>query len=96
MEALGLNPSKANILINNDHEACLADFGLVMSLQVSATVTTTLKGTLRWMAPELLKSSDPEGGVPTRASDVYALAMVFYEVRAKNFAWSWKGHVIRL
>ena len=76
-------PTKANILINDHREACLADFGLAIALQGSATVTTTLKGTLRWMAPELLKSSDPDGGVPTCASDVYALAMVFYEVRAK-------------
>lgn len=73
--------SKANILINDRHEACLADFGLSTVLHGSASLTGT-KGTLRWMAPELISSPDPEGGVPSCASDVYALAMVFYEVRA--------------
>ena len=36
------------------------------------------------MAPELLLSSDADGGVPTFASDVYALAMVFYEARTPS------------
>lgn len=34
------------------------------------------------MSPELLESSDLHGGAPTFASDIYALAMVFYEVSA--------------
>ena len=45
------------------------------------TGTSSLSGTLRWMSPELIKSSDADGGTSTFASDVYALAMVFYEVR---------------
>lgn len=45
-------------------------------------------GTLRWMAPELLLSSDADGGAPTFASDVYALAMVFYEVRSPSLPLS--------
>ena len=74
--------SKANILINDHLEACLVDFGLATVLHGSASLTGSLKGTLGWTAPELISSSDPNGGVPTCASDVYALAMVFYEVRA--------------
>lgn len=45
------------------------------------TGTSSLKGTLRWMSPELLESSDVNGGSPTVASDMYAVGMVFYEVR---------------
>lgn len=75
--------SQANILVTADERACLADFGLASVLHGSASVTGTssLSGTLRWMSPELIKSSDSDGGTSTFASDVYALAMVFYEVR---------------
>jgi len=79
-------PVKTNILINEHGKACLVDFGLAKALQSSANTTGTsaLMGTLRWMAPELLLSSDADGGVPTFASDVYALAMVFYEARTPS------------
>lgn len=36
------------------------------------------------MSPELLECDDAEGGTPTIASDVYAVAMVFYEVGCPN------------
>jgi serine/threonine protein kinase len=51
--------------------------------QTSAvTFTNTVRGTTRWMAPELLfyDESLEGGGRPTIASDVYACAMVVYEV----------------
>jgi serine/threonine protein kinase len=70
--------TKANILINMDKRACLADFGLVAidgaatravarSSQVSLRSINSLMpytpwGTYRWMSPELL---DPEAfGIP--------------------------------
>jgi serine/threonine protein kinase len=70
---LHLTHSKANILINKDRRACLADFGLSTITGVAAYATPgasrtssisneTLMsfiagGTRRWMSPELL---DPE------------------------------------
>jgi serine/threonine protein kinase len=54
-----------------------------------ATKTSTVSrgsGSLRWMAPELLDPdhygiSEDEGGRPTKASDIYALAITIWEVR---------------
>ncbi|KAJ7224826.1 kinase-like domain-containing protein [Mycena rebaudengoi] len=72
----------ANILINQDWSACLADFGLTSFTDVTAATTTSHRaGTIRWMAPELI---DPDRfGIQfrrTTASDVYAFACVCLEL----------------
>ena len=77
---------KANILINQNGHACLADFGLltILSDPTSFTASNSLiiGGTTRWMSPELLDPDqvNPEDGRPTKESDCYALGMVTYEV----------------
>jgi serine/threonine protein kinase len=75
--------TKANILINNDRRACLADFGLstITGIATHAAagasraslfsndtlMSFTSGGTRRWMSPELL---DPEMfGVPESEGD---------------------------
>ena len=76
---------KANILIDHDCHARLADFGLltIISDATIATSSSSVKGgTTRWMSPELL---NPElfgfkVSRPTRESDCYALGMVVLEV----------------
>lgn len=64
--------------------ACLADFGLTTLLQTTRTFsgTSSIRGTLRWMAPELLNADGAEldAGKASFASDMYAVAMVFWEV----------------
>ena len=50
----------------------------------SMTVTPpTCAGTLRWMAPEFFR----KGPRPSKASDVYALGMVAYQVRPHCILW---------
>ncbi|KZP09975.1 kinase-like protein, partial [Athelia psychrophila] len=57
--------SGSNILINENHHACLGDFGL-SSIQADSEGTgywtSTIGGAIRWRAPELL---------PSLVSDVY-------------------------
>jgi hypothetical protein len=79
---------KANILINNNGCACLADFSsfTIAGDQLMDTPSSTLDGMLRWMSPELM---DPErfgleDDHPTKESDCYALGMVIYEVLSRN------------
>ena len=77
---------KANILVDRDRRARLADFGFLTVVSDPTNPTTsssyTAGGTLRWMSPELLFSD--ETGLkdcrPTKQSDCYALGMVVYEV----------------
>jgi serine/threonine protein kinase len=82
-QRLYLAHPKANILINKDRRACLADFGLSTVTGVATHATAgasrtslisnetlmsfTSGGTRRWMSPELL---DPERfGVPQSEGD---------------------------
>jgi serine/threonine protein kinase len=70
--------------VNSVGRACLADFGLanVIDRTVSVTGTSTIRGTIRWMAPELLSSGVDRIPTPrpNTSTDIYALAIVFWEV----------------
>ncbi|OCH87303.1 kinase-like protein [Obba rivulosa] len=76
----------ANVLVDDEQVARIADFGLgAFTYENKCITTTTLAGTVRWTAPELL---DPEsyGVQPVRTpqSDVYAFAMTAWEIFAEN------------
>ena len=77
---------KANILINREGRARIADFSLLTIIPDKAYFMSAISfsegGSTRWMSPELL---DPErsgfgDGRPTKESDCYALGMLIYEV----------------
>jgi len=77
---------EANILINHEGRACVADFSLLTILPDKTYFISAISfsegGSIRWMSPELL---DPErsgfgDGRPTKESDCYALGMVIYEI----------------
>lgn len=67
-----------NILLDEMGHVALADFGVVKALEKS-TITVSLSGgilgTPAYMAPEVWN-----GETPTAATDIYALACVFYEM----------------
>lgn len=71
---------KANILIDRDGHARLADFGFLTVVPDSTNLTVSscyvVGGTIGWMSPELLALAKR----PTMQSDCYALGMVIYEV----------------
>jgi serine/threonine protein kinase len=65
----------ANVMIDGDGRAALADFGLARG--AADTVLTTpghVSGTVDYLAPELIR-----GATATPATDVYALGCVAYE-----------------
>jgi serine/threonine protein kinase len=75
---------QVNILVSPSRRACLSDFGLATARDSKPTVrtymsTNRMTGTLRWQAPELLFGMDTDSRT-TFATDVYAFAMVCYEV----------------
>ncbi|EMD36920.1 hypothetical protein CERSUDRAFT_51513 [Gelatoporia subvermispora B] len=67
-----------NVLVDDSGHACISDFGLSTVIK-SATNKDQSKpavGTLRFMAPEAIKT-----GNLTTATDVYAFGMLIYEAR---------------
>ena len=73
---------QVNVLVTDEHRACLADFGLSTASHSQAFIITSLStkyagGTLRWTAPELLEGVQL---MNTTCSDVYSFACVSYEV----------------
>jgi serine/threonine protein kinase len=72
---------KENVLIDSQGRARLTDFGLATILHATATTATAGRGTVRYMAPELLDWEDSESGRSTKASDMYALGVTVWRVR---------------
>ncbi|KAF7373383.1 hypothetical protein MSAN_00547900 [Mycena sanguinolenta] len=82
----------SNILVSDDWNACLADFGLASVIEdpasttsgAGALITSTANhaGSLRWFAPELIAPTffGCDRFVRTTASDVYAFACVCVEL----------------
>ncbi|KAJ6476218.1 kinase-like domain-containing protein [Mycena sanguinolenta] len=76
-----------NILVSDDWNACLADFGLASAIEDTASttggaLTSNHAGSPRWFAPELIIPTQfgCHRFVRTTASDVYAFACVCIEL----------------
>jgi serine/threonine protein kinase len=74
---------QANILIDNKGDALLCDFGLISVAESQAFGASSTahgsKGTIRFMAPELLNPEKP-GARKTRPTDVYAFGITIIQV----------------
>lgn len=81
-----------NVLLEPDGRARLADFGIARSLEGSSaglTVTGTVMGTLRYMAPEQLAGEPAD-----ERTDIYALGAVLYELLAGRPAFDARNPVL--
>lgn len=69
-----------NVLVGDDGEALLCDFGLAVIIEdlTKMPISSALKdsGNPRWMAPELLIGEN----TVSQQSDIWALGMVMLEV----------------
>ena len=65
-----------NILISDDHQVKLADFGLVRATaESSLTTTSVMMGTVAYLSPEQVRGGSVDG-----RSDVYSAGIVLYEL----------------
>ena len=71
---------QGNILITQDGQACLGDFGIIGAFK-DLTYHDYKLETIRYMAPERL-SRVPTINSPSKQSDVYSLATTSFEVRS--------------
>jgi len=71
-----------NVLVTDDGNVKLLDFGVAKLLSAAADVTRNAPMTPAYSAPEQLL-----GGVITTATDVYALGMLLYELLCGRLPW---------
>lgn len=75
-------------MIDSSCRARLADFGLAVVTDESTANNRGMRGTIRWMAPELMCpeefgfTSEYQKQLPSRSTDTYALGMTILEVSA--------------
>ncbi|KAG6329872.1 hypothetical protein ID866_9218 [Astraeus odoratus] len=71
-----------NVLISNNGQALLTDFGLSCLSNSSCSVSRSdpAGGSLRWSAPEVL-----DGAVPSAAADVWAFGMTVLELFTRKY-----------
>jgi len=65
----------ANILLSEEGEVKLTDFGIAKAQDASITVTGTTLGSPAYMAPEQLRSMEVD-----RRADIFSLGVVLYEI----------------
>ncbi|KAG8839019.1 hypothetical protein FRC18_001389 [Serendipita sp. 400] len=83
-----------NVLIADNGDACLCDFGLARVMQTeigipSGFTTSNFAGSIRYMAPELLNGED-EDSIPlvNTATDIYALGCVGLEMMTDQIPYA--------
>lgn len=65
-----------NILIDNQGNAKISDFGIAMTKsELALTQTNTILGSIHYLSPEQTR-----GGMATNKSDVYSLGIILYEM----------------
>ncbi|KAF9466744.1 kinase-like domain-containing protein, partial [Collybia nuda] len=85
----------ANVLINGNGQAVLADYQLAFIIESSDFTSVKTAGTCRWTAPEIM--SPPEDDSPTDSpslftlsSDIFSFAMTFIEVFTEQVPFATK------
>jgi serine/threonine-protein kinase len=83
LEMIHRDVSPANILVDAEGQARLIDMGIARSVdrKQDATKKGLVKGTFRYLAPEIL-----EGGSHTRSTDLWALGVTLWEASLGRFA----------
>jgi serine/threonine protein kinase len=68
--------SPSNLLLNNDGDLKLADFGIAKAMHTAgATASNVVKGKIQYMAPEQMLGTPVDG-----RADLFALGVLLYEV----------------
>ncbi|KAN0073841.1 Protein kinase-like domain containing protein [Tylopilus felleus] len=78
----------SNVLIKDNGKACLSDFGLsrlFMEATGSSYITSTVRGSIRWAAPELFEideeqQQEPIHVLPSPQSDIYSFGSTMLQV----------------
>ncbi|KAH8810302.1 kinase-like domain-containing protein, partial [Flagelloscypha sp. PMI_526] len=86
----------ANILIDNDGNACLADLGIAsvaqsqsetLNIVLTTTTSSGVKGSYRWMPPEIIHPDHFPSPPNSMTRDIYAFGCTMLEVLTGKMPW---------
>ncbi|SFD81725.1 serine/threonine protein kinase [Lentibacillus persicus] len=78
-----------NILIDNDGQVKVTDFGIAMALSATQlTQTNSILGSVHYLSPEQAR-----GGTATKISDIYSLGIVLFELLTGEMPFSGQSPV---
>jgi len=78
----------ANVLVDNQNRAKIADFGLSVFKQSSMSHVTGVIGSAAWTAPEVLR-----GDSYRESADIYSLGVIIWEIFSGQIPWEGKSMV---
>ncbi|XP_072042856.1 uncharacterized protein [Amphiura filiformis] len=87
-----------NCLLCADHVLKLCDFGLARAIQHSQS-SSSIRGTYRYMSPEIHKGNERGRGVYSRPADIYAYGMLMLEIYTRELPFvgiEWQTLVFRV
>ncbi len=73
----------SNVMLDDEGNARLGDFGSSRQLDRTATTVDDIQGSLMYLAPEIL-----EGVRPSAASDVYSFALTIWTMLSGEMPWA--------
>ncbi len=90
MDILHRDLKSLNVLLDERFRAKIGDFGLSKVKSEIGNMSTAkgAKGTLGWMAPELMDDPPPPA---TTMADIYACGMIFWELVVKPYRTPFQG-----
>lgn len=86
-----------NVLVKNDLSACIADFGLALKYEnkrITADENHGQVGTRRYMSPELLEGATEFSCFAFQQIDVYAAALVIWELLSRTRIPEANGEIV--
>ncbi|KAJ3575286.1 hypothetical protein NP233_g1203 [Leucocoprinus birnbaumii] len=73
----------SNIMITDDGDVCLVDFGVVQLLRPLESPTISPGTRCRWMSPEII-FGEPSPALPSTSSDIWAFGMTILQIYSKS------------
>ncbi|KAF8835294.1 kinase-like protein [Paxillus ammoniavirescens] len=81
--------TNTSVLINDNGDPCIADFGLSSMLLEEEVPYSNMIGNIRWAAPELFEDRPGQSVQPTVTSDLYSYGWIMFRILTGRPPYHW-------